>query len=565
MLRLKSLLFERVDWIIKRAPKQLIKSAQELGGNAFRLKLIGKDLDVPTFNDIKDVLDYDRYFGPTSRYSTGKYVYVVSDDLRKSTRKNFYDIAIYDIAKLTKSDDQTNALESITAKMMIGQSKMITQSDFEKAYPELSGKVKSSFNIANTVTDDPTDPTDQKDKNQPIDQNDPTDQKDKNQPIDQNDQNDSKIETPGDKTFELDGVKISLKDLMDNISKIKTDIIFIKQFQLLMNQAITKIVTANPRIKEQDFYKKNWLPFLNAKSKYGQTFGDLTKKALREFNKAYLIKSGRTKEEVATYNDDITLGITPGLLDSMFDNALKESIMKLSSILKEIYLLEQDGFDFSNNDEIEVLKTQPVKTSKDNSKEQSKLDTKKDDTKKKQEPEDKKKQEPEDKKKQEPQPSISNQLVRMPNGYISCTNTTKQLVQMAADDSAPGLGKWFTDLGTKKLLYGKPVKVRKGIDKLPLSGMQSAIKNIWRGYEEIVDEVKWYDGGAITADPVKWYFRNIEKGNILPVKIGDVKCLFAEFNEKYKTTKGINLYTYVWITNAQKQGCWVPTSWIEII
>jgi hypothetical protein len=148
MIQLKSLLLERIKWVIKPAPKSLIKTAEEYGGNAFRLKLTGQKLDPPSFADIKDVLDYDRYFGPNSKYAKGEYIYIISDDLRKSTNKNFYDIAIYKLSKLPKPD-----AEFIDNKGFVGQSAMYMQSEFGKVYPTLVSKVKSSFNQSNQVVE----------------------------------------------------------------------------------------------------------------------------------------------------------------------------------------------------------------------------------------------------------------------------------------------------------------------------------------------------------------------------------------------------------------------------
>lgn len=564
MIHLKNLLKEYVKYAVKGAPRRFVKMAEEYGGNAFRIKLVGRDDDNPTFNDIKEVLDYDRYFGINSRYANGKYIYVVSDDLRKSAKRAFFDIAIYEIKKLPVAEDGTMPVLDIKEKLQIGQSKMIMQSDFEKLYPTSTwmSRIKDAFRSASLEA--PSDSADPITKNTNISTDDKsnkgtgdnTEKPKTNNNIDNKSANN--VVLNNDETAEIDGIKISKKDLTDNISKIKTDQIYLKQFQLLMNQAITKLVTANPTMETSNDYKNNLLPFVNAKSKYGQTFGPATQSALRSMNKAYLKFSGKTKEEIAAYNDDVLLEITSGLLNTMFEKGLKESTIKLSSILKEI-LLEQGGFDFSDNDEIAVIKTQTVKTSKDSLKTQTKLDTKKDDTKK----DDVKKLDAkkDDAKKETPKSSGSNKLVRMANGYITCTNTIAQLTSNEFQKKYSGsdlFGRIMPDIGTKKLLYGKNVKVRKGIDKLPLSGMQSAFKNIWRGYEEIPHLVALKGD----VDPVSWYIRDVKVGSILPLTIGSIK---SKINKLGTTEKDIEIESYAWVITSDKKGCWVPTTWIAIV
>lgn len=657
MIQLKTLLIERIKYVIKGAPKQLVNLATKFGGNAIRLKLIGKDGDTPQFSDVKEVLDYDRYFGPNSRYANGKYVYVISDDLRGSEQKSFYDIATFEISKLPATKDGTNPLSSITAKITLGKSKLITQEDFAKAYPSVSDNVESTFNAASNVTNDPTDDPIKSDKGDKSNtkksetgikaQNEEwfksngekyfsdeyntesnltlnfykinksqtnenayellyyfvNDEYDINlksplhvKPIPSdmlitdylqsmywyNTNNKSKLNqyltksqleqttdvrglykilgiTPkiknksvsaDEKTIEVDGVKISKTDLIENISKIKTDATYLKQFQFLMNQAITKIVSSKPKIKEQDFYKKNWLPFLNAKSKYGQTFGPITSNALREFNKAFYKNQGKTADEIATYTDDKLLDISSDLISSIFDNAIKESVLKLSSILKEMYLMEQDGFDFSENDQIEVKQKQTSQKQKE--------PVKTDDKKKS----DSKKVNRQDNKKEQPKPFSSNNLIRMKNGYITCGNTLDQLLSDEFHEKYSGselFGRIMTDVGTKKLLYNKNVKVRKGIDALPLSGMQSSFKNTWRGYEE-VPHLEALKG---TPDPVSWFIRDVKVGSILPLKIKDIKIeIVSGLN---RNQKDLIIKSYAWVISSDKKGCWVPTTWIEIV
>jgi hypothetical protein len=325
-----------------------------------------------------------------------------------------------------------------------------------------------------------------------------------------------------------------------------------------MNQSITKMVAKNPSIKTKEIYTTSFKPFLDAKSKYGRTFGDLTKNALRTLNTGYMKGTlKKTPEELELLTDAQLEEISSGLIDQLFDNALAESRISLKSILREILLNEQDGFDFSDADEIQTKRTQNIKTQQKSVKTNKPQDQKPQDQKLK----------PDEKKKETPKVKSANKLVRMENGYISCTNSINQLIK-EMDEISWGMDVLFNDFGTKKLLYDKNVKVRRGIDKLPLSGIASGVTGVWRGYEQITpDYVNQTErgNGFVDADPVSWYFSGVKPGDVLALKIKDIKVVFGTWNEKWKLTKGLNLFTYAWVVNNKKQGCWVPTTWIEIV
>ena len=88
--------------------------------------------------------------------------------------------------------------------------------------------------------------------------------------------------------------------------------------------------------------------------------------------------------------------------------------------------------------------------------------------------------------------------------------------------------------------------------------MQSAFKNIWRGYEEI----PLFNALTGTPDPVSWYIRDVKVGSILPLTIGSIK---SKVNKLGTTEKDLEIESYAWVITSDKRGCWVPTTWIEIV
>jgi len=99
MISLKKLLLtEDVKYVLKKSPNSIISKAANLLAGVFRVKFQGKDDDAPVpIQDVLYVLNSPKntQFGSTSAFANGEWYYIISDDLKKSSKKMVNDILIY--------------------------------------------------------------------------------------------------------------------------------------------------------------------------------------------------------------------------------------------------------------------------------------------------------------------------------------------------------------------------------------------------------------------------------------------------------------------------------------
>ena len=388
MISLKKLLTEDIKFVLKKSPTAVLSKAADLLAGVFRIKLVGKKDDKPIpIQDVIAVLNSPKntQFGPTSPYGNGEWYFIISDDLKKSSKKLVNDILVYPKTKKVAVGRGETIYENVEDLFkpgstpnevgMVGRSIITTVSDFVEAIDptvERKYQLKSSPNpidlgngaklisqikevLFNTVSDSPS--SDEKeivvksDGNANIDTQDSEISKDSEDKKDVEDKKNVVKEPVTDVVLTYTsifddknnpGVKAELKitkqELIDNRTKIDNKWVAESFQQLIMQKVV-------PVFKDKLTTVKTWA----ASSKpIDGDFGNKSKAVIRSLNKGY--KLGDTDE------------ILPELIEKLTAPLKTESVFSLKSILQEIKLQEQDlsGFDF---EEAEKVKTnQPVKT-----------------------------------------------------------------------------------------------------------------------------------------------------------------------------------------------------------
>jgi len=150
MIRLKNLLLEQIDLIIKAAPANVASKAAQLFLTVFRVREISKDKVGDkgnqtwyTLNDatLLKYLAKNEQVGASSKYADGSYYYVFGKDLRKKQKKEIYDVLllpklrVYKIVKGKKSysDIQDYLQASIPSIGKVGSSDVISFDDLYDA------------------------------------------------------------------------------------------------------------------------------------------------------------------------------------------------------------------------------------------------------------------------------------------------------------------------------------------------------------------------------------------------------------------------------------------------
>jgi hypothetical protein len=150
MIRLKNLLLEQIDLIIKAAPANVASKAAQLFLTVFRVREISKDKvgdkDNQTWYTLNDatLLKYlakNEQVGASSKYADGSYYYVFGKDLRKKQKKEIYDVLllpklrVYKIIKGKKSysNIQDYLQASIPSIGKVGSSDVISFDDLYDA------------------------------------------------------------------------------------------------------------------------------------------------------------------------------------------------------------------------------------------------------------------------------------------------------------------------------------------------------------------------------------------------------------------------------------------------
>jgi hypothetical protein len=561
MIRLKNILTESIDFKIKKSPNSFTNAARSYGGNAFRLKLIGQDGSTPKFSDIERVLSYNPQFGPSSKYSNGKYIFVISDDLRKSERKNFYDIAIYPTDKIPTTAAGETPINAITPTAKIGSSIMTTIEEFKKYVPDMAAKIAPDFKKAGEDVE-----TDINDKKPETELN--TSNKINNVTvISTNDS--SSINLATNNADQLDPyssnvidtkqdvlVAATKQDLINSINGINSNSnkVQIEALQHLLANFLKSEVAKHPEYNSKKFLKTKISSFLSQPeiSLYDGKLGKNTKGAIYIVNALY---SGYTKEQFKAMTAAQLSVVTAKTIDILFTyKAANESRFSLKSIIFETYLKEQTP-DFDLLDDVEekytkeVEKTQPISNIDKEKKDQKDKETKDSTEKEKQ------------LKKEKPD-ATKDSLMRQKNGYLASK------IQVESLDKEDSPNRWINNKPLKRLLYNKQVKIRTGI------GVYE--KGQFRGYKDVSDywqnhvdgKVDWGIGWRNAAS---FYWGNVKVGDSLGVVILDVKvCIGGMIDSPYVTSKGVNpisgqFYTYVYVQDNKKNACWLPTKWIEIV
>lgn len=181
MIKLKNLLTEDVNYILKKSPNAIISKAADLMAGVFRIKFKATrdETTPPDFaHDIMYVLTSPKntQYGPASSFANGDWYYIIGDDRKAgSERRLVTDVLIYPKRKLVSVEsgkqrwEEIQSLFKTTPKSSgkVGSSDIIKVSDFVSAIdpkvdriPETLGTgatlIKQINDILNnTVTDAP--------------------------------------------------------------------------------------------------------------------------------------------------------------------------------------------------------------------------------------------------------------------------------------------------------------------------------------------------------------------------------------------------------------------------
>jgi hypothetical protein len=135
MIKLKNLLTEDVNYILKKSPNAIISKAADLMAGVFRIKFKATrdEKSPPDFeHDVMYVLTSPKntQYGPASSFANGDWYYIIGDDRKKAERRLVTDVLIYPKRKLVGVDKGKQEWEDID--------------DYFKTPPKSSGKVGSS-------------------------------------------------------------------------------------------------------------------------------------------------------------------------------------------------------------------------------------------------------------------------------------------------------------------------------------------------------------------------------------------------------------------------------------
>ena len=370
MIKLKNLLTEDVNYILKKSPNALISKAADLMAGVFRIKFKATrdETTPPDFaHDIMYVLTSPKntQYGPASSFANGDWYYIIGDDRKQgSERRLVTDVLIYPKRKLVGVDKGTQKWEEIQSLFKttpkssgkVGSSDIIKVSDFVSAIdpkvdriPETLGTgatlIKQINDILNnTIVDSPSSDEKEivvvkKDGSSDDSKKDDSvviDKKDDSVVIDKKDELDDSTSAyalqpykrkkdpaypNGVNAPEITPTKSYFIKNLDLINSAKPDAMIAEDFQQLIVQKIIPV----QKFKE---ISPAVVAFSKLKNPVDGIWGTKSKDVIYELNQAYGI--GDTDQ------------VTKQLLDKLFAPLKTESIFSLKSLLQEIKLQEQD-------------------------------------------------------------------------------------------------------------------------------------------------------------------------------------------------------------------------------
>ena len=364
MIKLKNLLTEDVNYILKKSPNAIISKAADLMAGVFRIKFKATrdEKSPPDFeHDVMYVLTSPKniQYGPASSFANGDWYYIIGDDRKKAERRLVTDVLIYPKRKLVGVDKGKQKWEEIeflfktTPKSSgkVGSSDIIKVSDFVSAIDPKADRIPETLGtgatlikqindiLNNTIVDSPS--SDEKEivvvkKDGSSDDS----KKDDSVVIDKKAELDDS--TPayalqpykrkkdpaypnGVNAPEISPTKSYFIKNLDLINSAKPDAMIAEDFQQLIVQKVLKTPAYDVLPAVQEFKK--------IKNPVDGWWATKSKNVIYELNQAYGI--GDTDQ------------VTKQLIDKLFTPLKTESIFSLKSILREGKLQEQDlsGFD----------------------------------------------------------------------------------------------------------------------------------------------------------------------------------------------------------------------------
>lgn len=372
MIKLKNLLTEDVNYILKKSPNAIISKAADLMAGVFRIKFKATrdETTPPDFaHDIMYVLTSPKntQYGPASSFANGDWYYIIGDDRKAgSERRLVTDVLIYPKRKLVGVEsgkqrwEEIQSLFKTTPKSSgkVGSSDIIKVSDFVSAIdpkvdriPETLGTgatlIKQINDILNnTVTDAPdgnekvvvvkkdgSSDDSKKDDSVVIDKKDGEIKKDDEDKKDELDDSTTayalqpykRKKDPaypnGVNAPEITPTKSYFIKNLDLINSAKPDAMIAEDFQQLIVQKVIPV----QKFKE---ISPAVVAFSKLKNPVDGIWGTKSKDVIYELNQAYGI--GDTDQ------------VTKQLLDKLFAPLKTESRFSLKSLLQEIKLQEQD-------------------------------------------------------------------------------------------------------------------------------------------------------------------------------------------------------------------------------
>jgi hypothetical protein len=395
MIKLKNLLTEDVNYILKKSPNAIISKAADLMAGVFRIKFKATrdEKSPPDFeHDVMYVLTSPKntQYGPASSFANGDWYYIIGDDRKKAERRLVTDVLIYPKRKLVGVDKGKQKWEEIeflfktTPKSSgkVGSSDIIKVSDFVSAIDPKAERIPETLGtgatlikqindiLNNTIVDSPS--SDEKEivvvkkdgssDDSKKDGSSDDSKKDDSVVIDKKDdevKKDDKVlkqvtslEKLSFKTDKGEDKALSKEELLallPEINKTTPDAETAKVFQQLIMQ---RVINSKIMVDGKQYTLKEIIPsvkdFANIAKPVDGIWGNKSKAVIRDLNKGFFKVQNSTD-------------VTEQLIDRLLSPIKSESKLLLKSILLELNLREQD---FSGFDVSAVTTPTPVTTTK---------------------------------------------------------------------------------------------------------------------------------------------------------------------------------------------------------